>query len=298
MEFHTYGDRNAPSLMLLPGLGVSYEIFLPLVGLLQNDFHIIAVEADGFVIGKYTRFTSVDDQAAQANEYVMKHLGGRMDCAYGLSMGGKILSRMLERDEISIGHAVLDAAPLLPLPRWLVGPLRYFQCMNVWTCCHWTGFWKRLFNSHYFDVLLDECRKVWPYGGGQAVLDGYRDIYTNKLESIPGAGQTFNPYQTCNCSPGQTINPDQAGNCSPDPTCNPCQTVNPGHDAIKGTDIHFWYGTKEAFVAKPQARHLQSLCPEAHVEVFNGMNHGQLLIDNPAEIASRIKRFCRTANKE
>lgn len=33
--------------MLLPGLGVSYEIFLPLIGLLQEDFHIIAVEVDG-----------------------------------------------------------------------------------------------------------------------------------------------------------------------------------------------------------------------------------------------------------
>ena len=50
-----------------------------------------------------------------------------------------------------------------------------------------------------------------------------------------------------------------------------------------GTDIHFWYGTKEAFVAKPQVRHLLSLCPQAHIEVFQGMNHGQLLIDHPED---------------
>lgn len=241
MLFHSYGNKDCPSLMLLPGLGVSYEIFLPLIGLLQENFHIIAVEVDGFILGRYSEFTSVDDQAAQANGYVKDCLGGRLDYAYGLSMGGKILSRMLERDEISIGHAVLDAAPLLPLPKWLVGPLRYFQCMNVWTCYHWTGFWKRLFRSRYYDVLLDECRKVWPYGKGQAVLDGYRDIYTNKLESV------------------------------------------------NGTDIHFWYGTKEAFVAKPQVKHLQKLHPDVHVEIFRGMNHGQLLIDRPDEIASRLK---------
>lgn len=240
MNFNVFGNKNAPTLMLIPGLGVSYEIFIPLVNILENDFHIIAVEVDGFVIGKHTQFTSVDDQAVQVIDYVKKNYEGRLDCVYGLSLGGKILSRILERDEIVINHAVLDAAPLLPLPSWLVGPLRYLQCLNVWTCYHWTGFWRWVFHSHYFDVLLDECKKVYPYGGTKAVLDGYKSVYTNKLQSI------------------------------------------------NGNDINYWYGTKEAFVAKPQFRHLQRLCPEVKVEIFKKMNHGQLLIDCPDEIANRI----------
>ena len=226
--------------MLIPGLGVSYEIFIPLISILENDFHIIAVEVDGFVLGKHTHFTSVDDQAIQAIDYIKKNLGGHIDCVYGLSLGGKILSRMMERNEIIIDHAVMDAAPLLPLPKWLVGPLRYYQCFNVWTCYHWTKFWRFVFHSHYFDVLLDECRKVYPFGGGRTVLDGYKSVYTNKLEEI------------------------------------------------HGKDIHYWHGTKEAFVALPQVKHLKGLYPEVRVEVFQDMNHGQLLVDFPAEIAKRI----------
>ena len=226
--------------MLIPGLGVSYEIFIPLINILENDFHIIAVEVDGFVLGKHTRFTSVDDQAVQIIDYIKENYEGRLDCAYGLSLGGKILSRILERDEIVVNHAILDAAPLLPLPKWLVGPLRYLQCFNVWTCYHWTKFWRFVFHSHYFDVLLDECRKVYPFGGGRAVLDGYKSVYTNKLEEI------------------------------------------------HGKDIHYWHGTKEAFVARPQVKHLKKLCPDLNVEVFKGMNHGQLLVDCPEEIAKRI----------
>jgi len=240
MDFKTYGNIEAPTLLLIPGLGVSYEIFLPLIKLLEERFRIIAVQVDGFTIGVNTRFTSVDDQAGQIIGFVRQHCGGRLNSAYGLSLGGKILSRILERNEIIISHAIMDAAPLLPLPKWLVGPLRYFQSYNVWTCYHWTGFWKWVFHSHYFDVLLDECRKVFPFGGRQAVLDGYKDVYTNKLESITGA------------------------------------------------DIQFWYGTKEAFVAKPQVRHLISLCQDARITVFPGMNHGQLLIDRPEEVARRI----------
>ena len=172
--------------------------------------------------------------------HIKSQYGGRLDCAYGLSLGGKILSRVLERDEVAIDHAILDAAPLLPLPKWLVGPLRYYQCANVWTCYHWTGFWRWVFHSHYFDVLLDECKKTYPFGGGRAVLDGYKSVYTNKLESI------------------------------------------------SGLDIHFWHGTLEAFVAKPQVEHLLKLCPSAHVQVFPKMNYGQLLVDHPEEVARRI----------
>ena len=241
MNFRTLGNKVAPTLMLIPGLGVSYEIFLPLIGLLEDRFYIIAVEVDGFTLDCHTDFTSVDDQASQIVEYVKEHHAGHLDVAYGLSLGGKILSCVLERNDVVIDHAVMDAAPLLPLPRWLVGPLRYLQCANVWTCYHWTGFWRWVFRSHYFDVLLDECRKVYPFGGSKAILDGYKSVYTNKLGSITGA------------------------------------------------DIHYWYGTLEAFVAKPQAKHLKALCPEAHIEIFKGLNHGQLLIDHPDQVAERIK---------
>lgn len=243
MRFELLGKEGAPSLMLIPGLGVSYEIFLPLVELLKDKFQIIAVQVDGFTLGEQTRFTSVDDQAAQAIAFIRDRFDGHLDGAYGLSLGGKILSRILERDEVTIDHAILDAAPLLPLPKWLVGPLRYYQSYNVWTCYHWTGFWRWVFHSHYFDVLLDECRKTFPYGGRRAVLDGYKSVYTNKLESIHGA------------------------------------------------DIHFWYGTKEAFVAKPQMEHLQKIYPELHVEVFPKSNHGQLLVDHPDEVAQRIEKI-------
>ena len=93
MKTHTFGTFGSPSLMLLPGLGVSYEIFLPLISMLKERFYIIAVEVDGFTLDEFTRFTSIDDQAGQAIAFVREHLDGDLDCAYGLSMGGKILSR-------------------------------------------------------------------------------------------------------------------------------------------------------------------------------------------------------------
>ena len=241
--WYTYGEADKPTLLLIPGLGVSHEIFLPMIELIKEQFSIITVDNDGFIIGRQSQFTSVDDQAAQIIKYVQENLDSKLDVAYGLSLGGKILSRVLERNEIVIDHAIMDAAPLLPLPRWSVDPLRYYQSFNVWTCYHWTGFWRFVFHSHYMDVLLDECKKVWPYGKGKAVRDGYKSVYTTKLERI------------------------------------------------SGNDIHFWYGTKETFVAKPQVEHLLKLHPNTLVEVFPKMNHGQFLVDHPDEVAKRIIRL-------
>lgn len=45
MKFELLGKEGAPSLMLIPGLGVSYEIFLPLVELLKDKFRITAVNS-------------------------------------------------------------------------------------------------------------------------------------------------------------------------------------------------------------------------------------------------------------
>ena len=243
MNFRIFGKEGAPVLMLIPGLGVSYEIFNPLIELLCGHFHIVAVEVDGFTLGVHTNFTSIDDQAAQVSRYIDMHHKGKINCAYGLSLGGKILSRVLERNEVVIEHSILDAAPLLPLPEWLIGPLRYMQAGNVWSCYHCTGFWRWVFRSHYFDVLLDECRKIYPFGGINAVLDGYKSVYVNKLESIPSS------------------------------------------------DIHYWHGTKEGFIAKLQVEHLKCLCPNVKVEIFDKMNHGQLLIDHPDQVAERILRM-------
>ena len=52
--------------------------------------------------------------------------------------------------------------------------------------------------------------------------------------------------------------------------------------------VRYNFGTKESFVAKPQTAHLLRLDPMAHIEVFPGMNHGQLLVDSPEEVGSRI----------
>ena len=122
MLFTTFGNPTHKTLMLVHGLGVSYQVFTPLIAHLQERYHIIAVQVDGFLLdaeGKAipSTFTSIDDQVDQLVEYITSKYDGHIDAAYGLSMGGCIVAKLQERADITIDHVILDAAPLLPLPR-------------------------------------------------------------------------------------------------------------------------------------------------------------------------------------
>ena len=189
MLFNTFGNPTQKTLMLVHGLGVSYQVFNPLIEHLQAHYHIIAVQVDGFLIDSNNKpissvFTSIDDQVDLLAHHISSAYDGHLDAAYGLSMGGCIVAKLQERTDITIDHVILDGAPLMPLPRWSIDPLRYYQSFNVWCCYHMSGFFKWLFHSHYFDTLLDELIKVYPSGYGRAVRDAYKSIYTSRLERV------------------------------------------------------------------------------------------------------------------
>lgn len=245
MLFNTFGNSAQKTLLLVHGLGVSYQVFDELIEHLQGRYHIIAVQVDGFLIDDENKpissaFTSIDDQVEQLVQHIHTAYDGHLDAAYGLSMGGCIVAKLQERTEVAIDHVILDAAPLLPLPRWSIDPLRYYQSFNVWCSYHMSGFFKWLIRSHYFDTLLDELAKVYPSGYGRAVRDAYKSIYTSRLERV------------------------------------------------RSTDMHYWYGQHEAFVAKYMFRHLEALAPHCHITRFPHMQHGQWVIDHPDSVAQLL----------
>lgn len=76
--FDDYENRSALEKLILKHEDdvISMAKILPLVGSMEERFRIIAVEVDGFTLGRQTSFTSVDDQAAQVIAYVQKHYTG------------------------------------------------------------------------------------------------------------------------------------------------------------------------------------------------------------------------------
>ena len=59
-------------------------------------------------------------------------------------------------------------------------------------------------------------------------------------------------------------------------------------ECVRSTDVHYWYGQHEAFVAKYMFRHLESLAPHCRITRFPRMQHGQLVIDYPDRVAQML----------
>lgn len=119
MLFNTFGNPTHKTLMLVHGLGVSYQVFHPLIELLQARYCIIAVQVDGFLIGDDNKpissvFPSIDDQVDQLVEYICTTHNGHLDAAYGLSMGGCIVGKLQERTDITIDTSSSMRLPWFP----------------------------------------------------------------------------------------------------------------------------------------------------------------------------------------
>ena len=76
MLFNTFGNPSHKTLMLIHGLGVSYQVFNPLIEHLQSHYRIIAVQVDGFLIDEKDKaipsvFTSIDDQVDQLVQHIL-----------------------------------------------------------------------------------------------------------------------------------------------------------------------------------------------------------------------------------
>ena len=59
MDFHICGTQGQPSLLLLPGLGVSHDIFLPLIERLQDKFYIIATVMAGMYLAGFLLYDNM-----------------------------------------------------------------------------------------------------------------------------------------------------------------------------------------------------------------------------------------------
>lgn len=190
MLIHEFGNMGAPVLVLIPGTYASWQIFSPLVGLLQNRFHMVVPALDGQqtdLDGKAVpnAFTTVDDQARQIEEFLLTHADGCADTVYGISLGGSIGARLAERNIVKIRRLVMDAAPITSFSGFMRVFSEYYQAMNVWCICHFGRLYRWLFRSHYYHALFDEFDRTFPCDSSRTAVNVFRSVFSYRLQSLP-----------------------------------------------------------------------------------------------------------------
>ena len=107
MQFHVFGDKEKPTLLIMHGMMNDWKIFYEKTKSLTHSFYLIYPAMDGFYDGSGD-FTSFTDQCRQIEKYVKKHFDGKLDMVYGLSQGATLMDELLTRNHITIRAAILD----------------------------------------------------------------------------------------------------------------------------------------------------------------------------------------------
>ena len=113
MKIYTFGDENAPVLLLLPGTCCHWKgNFGHVIPLLERDFRVLCVSYDGFDETEQTEFPSMLEETAKIEDYIKTHCGGHIRAAYGCSLGGSFVGLLAARGNVHMDYGILGSSDL------------------------------------------------------------------------------------------------------------------------------------------------------------------------------------------
>lgn len=115
MEFHTFGDRNGQSIILIHGVLTPWQIWEKQIAALKEDYYVIAPALDAHTEEYSSEYISVEKEAESIEAFIADNLSNKVFALCGLSMGGAIANRLFERGKTEIDNLILDGAPLVKI---------------------------------------------------------------------------------------------------------------------------------------------------------------------------------------
>lgn len=113
MKFYTFGKRENPAILLLPGTCCHWKRnFGKVIPLLEGAFYVVCVSYDGFDETEDSVFPDMLTETAKIEDYIKENFGGHIRAAYGCSMGGSFVGLLIQRRRIHIDHGILGSSDL------------------------------------------------------------------------------------------------------------------------------------------------------------------------------------------
>ena len=113
MRIYSFGDENAPVIMLLPGTCCHWKSnFGKVIPLLSDTFRVLCVSYDGFDETECTEFPTVTEETEKIEAYIKEHCGGHIRAAYGCSLGGSFVGLLAARRNIKMDYGILGSSDL------------------------------------------------------------------------------------------------------------------------------------------------------------------------------------------
>lgn len=108
MQILEHGQAQERTLLFFPCTAEPVWAFADTITLLSQRWHVFQVVYDGHQPEYPGDFTSVEQTVDEVISYLKSHGVSRLGGAYGCSMGGACLTRMLALGEMPIDRAIID----------------------------------------------------------------------------------------------------------------------------------------------------------------------------------------------
>lgn len=113
MQFTEIGKTDGKTLLLLPGTGCTWQTnFHNVQNELSEKYHLICVNYDGFEGDREKPFTDMITVTEKIEKYIIEHHNGKLNGAYGSSLGGSFVGLLIQRRNVHINHGFIGSSDL------------------------------------------------------------------------------------------------------------------------------------------------------------------------------------------
>ncbi len=255
MKIYEYGAEHPQKFLIIATAALEpYWAFADPIRMLSERYHVYAIAADGHHPEEPSDFISVEKTVKDMTEELKRRGVEEIYGAYGLSMGGSILTRFLAVSGISVRKAVLDAG---------IFPYTYPKFFRKMILLKDFVLMRTIVRHRKLLEFLMPPERWTPEGHDpKTEYDRLEEFYkTYSDRSIKNEFWSANNYEL----------------------------PPPAPDL--GTKIEYWVGEKEKSARKKDLAYVKSYFKDVRFREFAGKTHGELVMIYPKDWFVELMNF-------